>query len=109
MKTIYYTATSLDGYIAGPNNALDWLLQFGDPGSEFEEFIADVGALAMGSATYEWILANHIRPTDGRPPQPWPYAQAAWVFTTRSLDGVDGADIRFVRGDVRPVHRAMAD
>jgi dihydrofolate reductase len=30
-----------------------------------------------------------------------------WVFTNRELPGVPGADIRFVRGDVRPVHAAM--
>jgi dihydrofolate reductase len=32
----------------------------------------------------------------------------AWVFTSRDLPTVDGADVRFVRGDVRPVHAAMA-
>ena len=31
------------------------------------------------------------------------------MFTTRSLPGVDGADIRFVRGDVRPVHQQMVE
>ena len=109
MKTLYYTASSLDGYIADANNSLDWLLQFGEPGSDYAEFIAEVGALAMGATTYEWVLANHVRPADGRAVQPWPYEQPAWVFTSRSLDGVNGADIRFVRGDVRPVHRAMAE
>ena len=109
MKTLYYTASSLDGYIADAHNSLDWLLQFGEPGSDYAEFIAEVGALAMGATTYEWVLANHVRPAEGRAAQPWPYEQPAWVFTSRSLDGVNGADIRFVRGDVRPVHRAMAE
>lgn len=109
MKTIYYTASSLDGYIADADNALDWLLQFGDPGSDYQEFIAGVGAIAMGSTTYEWLLAHLLHPGASRPPQPWPYAQPAWVFTSRSLPGVPGADVRFVRGDVRPVHRQMAE
>jgi dihydrofolate reductase len=29
------------------------------------------------------------------------------VFSHRELPGVEGADIRFVHGDVRPVHDAM--
>src|SRR5690606_38472149 len=32
-----------------------------------------------------------------------------WVFTTRSLPSVPGADIRFARGDVRPVYREMLE
>ena len=106
MKTIYYTAASLDGYIADPDNSLDWLLKLGEAGTSYEEFIAGVGALAMGSTTYEWILAHDF--ADGGPMKAWPYTQPAWVFTTRSLRAIPGADIRFVRGDVRPVHSAMA-
>ena len=109
MKTQYYTATSIDGFIADRRNSLDWLFQFsdGDGGSSsYPDFIRDVGAIAMGSTTYEWLLEHEIRP--GTPEQkPWPYTQPSWVFTTRSLPPVPGADIRFVRGDVAPVHREM--
>lgn len=107
MKTQYYTAASLDGYIADPRNSLDWLFQFGEAGtSDWPEFIRDVGALAMGSTTYEWVLQHHVRPESDRP-EPWNYEQPAWVFTSRTLPAVPGADIRFVRGDVRPVHADM--
>jgi dihydrofolate reductase len=100
VSTQYYTATSIDGFIADPDHSLDWLLQFGDGGGEaYDRFIADVGAIAMGSTTYEWILRHH----------PWPYAQPCWVFTTRSLPAVEGADIRFVGGDVAAVHASMAE
>ena len=106
MKTQYYTASSLDGFIAGPNDSLDWLFPLGDiDETSYPRFIREVGALAMGSATYEWML-RHLLGTD--PPQPWPYEQPTWVFTSRTLPPVAGADIRFVRGDVRPVHDAMA-
>lgn len=107
-KTIYYTAASLDGFIADRNNSLDWLFQFGDAGSSYQDFIAGVGALAMGSTTYEWLLAHEFGASAERP-QKWPYEQPAWVFSSRTLPGVPGADIRFVRGDVRPVHRAMTE
>ncbi|MEJ2736664.1 MAG: dihydrofolate reductase family protein [Anaerolineae bacterium] len=106
-RTQYYTASSLDGFIADASNSLDWLLQFGDPeGGDYSDFIRGVGALAMGSTTYEWILTNHVR-AGSSAPQPWPYTQPTWVFSSRDLPDVEGADIRHVRGDVRPVHRAM--
>jgi dihydrofolate reductase len=108
-RTQYYTAATLDGFIADPNHSLDWLFQFGVQETEdFPSFLRDVGAIAMGSSTYEWILRHLIDP-NAEHAQPWPYSQPAWVFTTRSLPSVPGADIRFVRGDVAPVHGAMRD
>lgn len=108
MKTQYYTASTLDGYIADRENSLDWLFQFGDSAEDYPAFIREVGAIAMGSTTYEWILAHHVR-ADADRPQPWAYEQPTWVFTSRTLAPVPGADIRFVRGDVRPAHREMVE
>lgn len=109
MKTQYYTAVSLDGFIADEHHSLEWLFQFGgDEESGFPEFIGDVGALAMGSTTYEWVLRNHVF-ADPERPQPWPYELPAWVFTSRSLRTVPGADIRFANGPVAPVHAEMRE
>lgn len=108
MRTQYYTATSLDGFIATEDDSLDWLFPLGDINdTSYPSFIAEVGALAMGSATYEWML-RHADKVAGEAGSPWPYTQPAWVFTSRKLPAVRGADIRFVRGDVRPVHAEMA-
>lgn len=107
MKTQYYTAASLDGFIATSDDSLEWLFPLGDiEETSYPAFIRDVGALAMGSATYEWMLRNLVG-SEATRPQPWPYQQPAWVFTTRALASVPGADIRFARGDVRPVHQEM--
>ena len=104
MKTLFYGASSLDGFIATPDHQLDWLLQFGDvAGASYAAFIRDVGALAMGSHTYEWMLRHGV--ASG---QPWPYEQPVWVFTSRALPGAPGADVRFVQGDVGAVHAQMA-
>lgn len=109
MATQYYTATSLDGFIATPDDSLDWLFQLGDvDDTSYPEFIRAVGALAMGASTYRWMLRHVVQP-DGAPPGAWPYDVPCWVFAHRPLPGVDGADIRFVQGDVRPVHASMRE
>ncbi|MFO1192670.1 MAG: dihydrofolate reductase family protein [Rhodoferax sp.] len=108
MKTQYYTATSLDGFIATEDDSLEWLFPLGDVNDTgYPDFIAQVGALAMGSATYEWMLRHASKPEDPAGGA-WPYTQPTWVFTRRTLPHVVGADLRFVRGDVAPVHAAMA-
>lgn len=107
MKTQYYTASSIDGFIADPHDSLEWLFPLGNiEETSYPQFIRDVGAIAMGAHTYEWILRHHVSASADRP-MPWPYEQPVWVFTTRTLPAVPGADIRFVQGGVRPVHAAM--
>jgi dihydrofolate reductase len=107
MKTQYYTAASLDGFIATEDDSLEWLFPLGDIAeTSYPAFIREVGALAMGSATYKWMLRHVVKPgTAGG--APWPYAQPTWVFSSRPLEPVPGADIRFVRGEVRHVHAQM--
>ncbi len=107
MKTQYYTATSLDGFIATEDDSLEWLFQLGDINeTSYPDFIQEVGALAMGSSTYEWMLRHVIKPGTGSA-APWPYSQSTWVFSSRLLPGVPGANLHFVQGDVRPVHAQM--
>lgn len=107
MKTQYYTASSLDGFIATEDHSLEWLFQLGDPGeTSYPEFYKNVGALAMGSSTYEWIL-RHVTREGTAAAENWPYRQPTWVFSHRSHPGVAGADLHFVRGHVRPIHEQM--
>jgi dihydrofolate reductase len=105
-KTQFYGASSLDGFLATADDRLDWLLQFGDVPPTYAPFIAQVGAIAMGAATYEWLLRHHVRP-DSATPQAWPYAQPTWIFTHRPHAVPAHADIRFVSGDVGIAHAAM--
>jgi dihydrofolate reductase len=106
-RTTYYTATSADGFIADERNSLDWLFAADAGPDRFSEFFARVGAFAMGATTYTWVLEHEgvmARPEKWRE---WYGVTPAWVFTHRELPVVPGADIRFVRGEVRPVHEEM--
>lgn len=106
-RTVYYTATTLDGYLADDHDSLDWLFvqDIDNEGPmNYDAFIAGVGAIVMGRTTYEWVRA-HLESTG----ESWSYAMPSWVVTHADLPGIDGADIRFARGDVRPVHAAMVE
>src|SRR6187401_2771523 len=96
MKTQYYTAASLDGFLATEDDSLDWLFPLGDINdTSYPSFIQQVGALAMGSSTYEWMLRNAKTLAD-QTGSPWPYAQPTWVFSTRVLPAIPGAALNFV-------------
>jgi dihydrofolate reductase len=109
-KTQYYTAATLDGFIADENHSLDWLFEVArEQGGEnsFGAFFADIGAMAMGATTYEWVL-EHDRLLEE--PEKWRgyYGETpCWVFTHRALPSIPGAEIRFVEGNVAPVHGEM--
>lgn len=102
MSTIYYTATTLDGFLADEHDSLDLLLSqdIDDRGpNNIPDFLASVGSLAMGATTYQWIR-DHTGPDE------WEYRQPTWVFTHRDLAKAAG-DIRFASGPVEQVHAEL--
>jgi dihydrofolate reductase len=118
--TVYYCASTLDGYIADADDGLDWLLGYRgsfeheaaepDPMSEggaYERFYDRVRALVMGSATYEWIF-EHLDVAGGGK---WPYGgKPCWVLSSRQLrrpEG-EGVDIRIVDAAVGELRGELA-
>jgi dihydrofolate reductase len=102
----YFTACTLDGFIADANNSLDWLFEVphADDDGSWDEFITPVGAMVMGATTYEWVV-EHEQLLDS--PQKWrDYYddRPCWVLSHRELPSIPGLDIRFVSGDVRLVY-----
>lgn len=70
MKASAYIATSLDGFIARENGALDWLPTGNGIGGEdygFKKFMATVDVLVMGSHTYEKVLTFGDWPYENKP------------------------------------------
>jgi dihydrofolate reductase len=99
VATIYYTAASLDGFIVDDGGSLDWLLtrsidqdgQFG-----YRTFIANVGALVMGSTTYRWLVDHQ--------PGDWMYDQPTWVLTQRPDTVLPDHPVTVFGGDVADLH-----
>jgi dihydrofolate reductase len=96
---VYYTASSLDGFIVDDAGSLDWLTSRSvdvDGPFGYEAFAKGVGALAMGSTTYRWIVDNH--------PGDWLYDQPSWVLTRRSGVIADGHPVETFAGDVADLY-----
>lgn len=100
-RVVFYTASTLNGFIATEDNSLDWLFEVGSPEQvDFPTFLAGIDVLVSGSTTYEWVyshenLAEH--------PEKWKQfygERPTFVFTSRDLPSPEGADIRFVKGEV---------
>lgn len=102
MTTHYYTASSLDGFIATDDHSLDWLLRQDideDGPMAYPAFEKTIGALAMGASTYEWVMRHE----GGK----WGYTQPTWVFTHRELEIPSGADVRLTSEPIDAVHAEM--
>jgi dihydrofolate reductase len=52
-KTILYIAISLDGYVAEPNDEIEWLNRYNNIDFGLKEFLNRVGAIIMGRCSYD--------------------------------------------------------
>ncbi|MFV0433342.1 MAG: dihydrofolate reductase family protein [Leucobacter sp.] len=103
MATHFYTASSLDGFIATEDHSLEWLFthDFDTEGPmAYPAFIEGIGALVMGASTYEWLLRNGGE---------WSYTQPTWVFTHRELPVPENATVRFTQGDPADVFDSITE
>ena len=101
MATHYYTASSLDGFIATTEHSLAWLFRQDidlDGPMAYPAFIDRMGALAMGASTYESIRSGDDE---------WGYTKPTWVFTHRELPLPAEAQVTLTDAPIAEVHAAM--
>lgn len=78
MRASVFIAASVDGFIARPDGALDWLPQGDVEEHGYTAFFASVDALVMGRGTYETVLGFGGA---------WPYKdKRVVVLSSRPLD-----------------------
>jgi dihydrofolate reductase len=78
MQISVFIATSLDGFIARENGALDWLPQDTGEDHGYNAFFSSIDTMLMGRKTYETILGF----------SPYPYEGKRVVVCSRSLSEV---------------------
>ena len=101
----YYAAATLDGYIAESDDSIGLAhrlrgqlrgSRLGREQAGYEAFYEGIGALVMGSVTYEWVLAHGGA---------WAYVgKPTWVLSTRELERPEGEEV-----DVRVVDAEVPD
>lgn len=82
MRTAVFIAASLDGFIAGIDGNIDWLLNIENPDREdygYKEFISNIDAIVMGRGTFQKVLTFPA----------WPYDKPVFVLST-SLNQASG-------------------
>ena len=103
-KVVVNRSMSLDGFIAGPGDAMGWVFDFVAP-AEFPEVVAATGAMLIGRRTYEVgkrMEADQPGSTD------YPFSGPAFVLTHEPPDPPDPA-VTFVTGDIGEAVAAALD
>jgi dihydrofolate reductase len=97
-RTAAFLGTSLDGFIAGPHDELDWLERGGGPPEDngFAGFFSSVDALLIGRRTWE-VVSRFAT---------WPYDdKRVFVLTRRPAEGNHGE--RFLEGPAARVLESL--
>lgn len=92
MKLSVFCGVSVDGFLARPNHALDFLDAGGQEAHGFEEFYDSVDVIVIGRKTFEVVL------TFGK----WPYGKKpVMVLSSRPLDfsSIDGGIVEQMSGE----------
>jgi dihydrofolate reductase len=100
MNTSVFIATSLDGFIARPNGALDWLPTDGGEPHGYTEFMATVDAIVMGRKTFETVLSFEAWPFDK------PVVVLSHTLTTVNVPA--GADCEVMAGSPNEIVGRLA-
>jgi dihydrofolate reductase len=101
-KTILYIACSLDGFIAGPNDNLDFLNAVHTEGEDYGygEFIKTIDTVIMGRRTYDWVMDKVTE---------FPHADKKTYIITRQ-DRPYRGNITFYSGSIEKlIHRLKVE
>jgi dihydrofolate reductase len=99
-KVVVNRSMSLDGFIAGPGDAMDWIFDF-VAADEFPEVAAATGAMLVGRRTYD--VGNRMAAARERGAassgESYPFSGPVFVLTHEPPEPPD-PDVTFLSGDI---------
>ena len=104
MRTVTYgAACSLDGFITGPEGALDWLHFSTDVQQVMATYWASVDTILMGRKTWDFAASQPAPPSSGGEP-----SVKTYVFS-RTLGAIDRPGVELVKSDAGAFVRGLKD
>ena len=99
MKTVYYAAASLDGFIADVDESVAWLdkLNIDQQETGSDSFFATVDALLMGRKTYDFVYHYGQWPYENKP---------TWVCSRRQVPRMEGCNLQSERDPKASIQQA---
>ncbi|MGH8834318.1 MAG: dihydrofolate reductase family protein [Actinomycetes bacterium] len=94
-KVVVNRSMSVDGFIAGPGHAMDWIFDFVAP-DELPDIAAATGAMLIGRRTHE--VGNRMK-ADKPGSTDYPFSGPVFVLTHEPPDPPD-AEVTFLTGDI---------
>jgi riboflavin biosynthesis pyrimidine reductase len=104
VRVVWYTAMSIDGRIAGPDDDMSFLDTVHGDGEErdFDDFIAGIAALVVGGGTLRWLHAQgHDLPHRGLPI--WLVSHDEELARRAVAADAGGTPVTCVQGDVAAI------
>jgi dihydrofolate reductase len=100
-KLIWHTTLSLDGFIAGPDDAMEWVFEqsWPSPDPVFDEIIATTGALLVGRNSYD-VGFKEGQVEEATEPFGGAWSGPQFVLTHRPPEHPLDPSVTFVEGDV---------
>jgi dihydrofolate reductase len=94
-KVVVNRSMSLDGFIAGPGHAMNWIFDFVAP-DEFPEIAAATGAMLIGRRT--WEVGDRME-EDEPGSTDYPFSGPMFVLTHRPPEPPD-PEVTYLTGDI---------
>jgi dihydrofolate reductase len=98
-NVLWHITMSLDGFIAGRDDAMDWIFRYPGPNPDVDNVLANLGAILAGRRSYEVGRKPGQSPAASRP-----YGGAwegpVFVLTHKIPDEPDPS-VQFLTGDIR--------
>lgn len=104
---LWHVTMSLDGFIAGPGDTMDWIFKYPGPNAEVDDVIRTTGAVLVGRRSYE-VGRDENAHLETQKPYGGAWTGPQFVLTHHPPDTSEDPTITFLTGDiVEAVNRVL--